>query len=94
MKIKIAVVLLAALLAHTSAAAEKIRVVVKPAEPFAFEEGGVLKGYSIDLWKAVAAASGLAFETRVVETVQELLEAVQTGAADVGVGAISITPYR
>ena len=80
--------------ASASHAAEKIRVVVKPAEPFAFEEGGVLKGYSIDLWKAVAAASGLAFETRVVETVPELLEAVQSGAADVGVGAISITPDR
>ena len=94
MKIKIAVVLLAALLAHTSAAAEKIRVVVKPAEPFAFEENGVLKGYSVDLWKKIAAASGFEFETRVVDTVPELLEAVKSGAADVGVGAISITPDR
>jgi ABC-type amino acid transport substrate-binding protein len=94
MKIKIAAVLLAAVLVHTSAAAEKIRVVVKPAEPFAFEENGVLKGYSVDLWKKIAAASGFEFETRVVDTVPELLDAVKSGAADVGVGAISITPDR
>jgi len=87
--------LLAAMLcASTSLAAEKIRVVVKPAKPFAFEESGVLKGYSVDLWNKVAAASGLQFETRVVATVPELLEAVQNGTADVGVGAISITPDR
>jgi len=78
----------------SASAQEKLRVVVKPAEPFAFVENGVLKGYSVDLWKQVAAASGLAFETRVVETVPELLEAVQSGTADVGVGAISITPDR
>ena len=71
-----------------------LRVVVKPAEPFAFEQGGVLMGYSVDLWKKVAADAGVTFETRVVDTVPELLEAVQTGAADVGVGAISITPDR
>ena len=71
-----------------------LRVVVKPAEPFAFEQGGVLMGYSVDLWKKAAADAGFTFETRVVDTVPELLEAVQTGVADVGVGAISITPDR
>jgi polar amino acid transport system substrate-binding protein len=71
-----------------------LRVVVKPAEPFAFEQDGVLMGYSVDLWKKVAAESGLSFEARVVDTVPELLEAVQSGTADVGVGAISITPER
>ncbi|MFZ4483856.1 MAG: transporter substrate-binding domain-containing protein [Chthoniobacterales bacterium] len=96
MKSKLLALVLATLClgVSVSRAADKVRVVVKPAEPFAFVENGVLKGYSVDLWKQVAAASGLAFETRVVETVPELLEAVQSGAADVGVGAISITPDR
>jgi len=94
MNIRIAAFLLAVFLVHASAFAEKVRVVVKPAEPFAFEENGVLKGYSVDLWKKIAVASGLEFETRVVDTVPELLEAVQSGAADVGIGAISITPDR
>ena len=71
-----------------------LRVVVKPAEPFAFEQNGVLSGYSVDLWKKVAAEAGYSFETTVVQTVPELLEAVQSGASDVGVGAISITPER
>jgi polar amino acid transport system substrate-binding protein len=71
-----------------------LRVVVKPAEPFAFEQGGVLMGYSVDLWKKVAADAGVTFETRVVDTVPELLDAVKNGSADVGVGAISITPDR
>jgi polar amino acid transport system substrate-binding protein len=83
-----------ALCLSSSFAEEKIRVVVKPAEPFAFEQGGVLMGYSVDLWKKAAADAGLPFETRVVETVPELLQAVESGAADVGVGAISITPER
>ena len=51
-------------------------------------------GYSVDLWRKAAADAGFTFETRVVDTVPELLEAVQTGAADVGLGAISITPDR
>ena len=71
-----------------------LRVVIKPAEPFAFEQNGVLTGYSVDLWKKTAAEAGLSFEARVVDTVPELLEAVQSGVADVGVGAISITPER
>lgn len=96
MKTKPFIFLLAVLVlgAVSASAAEKVRVVVKPAEPFVFEENGVLKGYSVDLWKQVAAAAGLDYETRIVATVPELREAVQSGAADVGVGAISITPDR
>ena len=91
---KILLLALLAVFALSAQAAEKLRVVVKPAEPFAFEENGVLKGYSVDLWRKVAAAAGLDYETRVVATVPELLQAVQSGQADVGVGAISITPDR
>ncbi|MBJ7258174.1 MAG: transporter substrate-binding domain-containing protein [Chthoniobacterales bacterium] len=79
---------------HLAAQAAPLRVAVKPAEPFAFEQNGVLTGYSVDLWKKAAAEAGYAFEMRVVSTVPELLDAVQNGSADVGVGAISITPER
>jgi len=75
-------------------AAPPLRVVVKPAEPFAFEQNGVLVGYSVDLWKKAAADAGLSFDMHVVQTMPELLDAVKNGAADVGVGAISITPDR
>jgi len=79
---------------HSQAVPAPLRVVVKPAEPFAFEQDGVLTGYSVELWKKTAAEAGLVFETSVVQTVPELLESVKSGAADVGVGAISITPDR
>lgn len=75
-------------------ARETLRVLVKPVQPFAFEEEGQLKGFSVDLWRKVAAEAGLKFDTQVVQTVPELLDAVKSGRADVGVGAISITPER
>jgi len=86
-----------ALLGLTSfwaSAEQPLRVVVKPAAPFAFEENGELRGYSVDLWARIAAEAGLAYETRVVQTVPELLELVRKGEADLGLGAISITPER
>ncbi|MFM7376284.1 MAG: transporter substrate-binding domain-containing protein [Chthoniobacterales bacterium] len=83
---------IAPLSAQTSTA--PLRVVVKPAEPFAFEQNGVLTGYSVDLWKKVAAEAGYSFQPAIVQTVPELLDAVKGGSADVGVGAISITPER
>lgn len=85
-------VFIAQLSAQTASA--PLRVVVKPAEPFAFEQNGVLTGYSVDLWKKAAAEAGFSFETRVVDTVPELLDAIKNSTADVGVGAISITPER
>lgn len=71
-----------------------LRVVVKPAKPFAFEEDGKLKGYSIDLWDRVARETGVQFSTTVVTSVPDLLKALQEDRADIGVGAISITPER
>ena len=95
-KLLLALSLLAACAAAGTAQTppQKLRVFVKPAEPFAFEQDGVLKGYSIDVWNKVAEEAGLPFETTVVGTVPELLDAVKSGRADVGVGALSITPER
>lgn len=72
----------------------KLRVLVKPAEPFSFEKNGQLDGYSIDLWRRVAQEAGLEFETKLVKTLPEALTSLQKGEADVGVGAISITQER
>ncbi|MFM8809994.1 MAG: transporter substrate-binding domain-containing protein, partial [Chthoniobacterales bacterium] len=71
-----------------------LRVVVKPAEPFAFEQNGVLTGYSVDLWKKAATEAGLTFDAHMVTTVPELLGEIEKGVADVGIGALSITPER
>ena len=72
----------------------KLRVLVKPAEPFAFEKNGQLDGYSVDLWRRVAQDAGLEYETKLVNTLPEALTALQKGEADVGVGAISVTEER
>ena len=72
----------------------KLRVVTKPAEPFAFENKGEIGGYSVDLWRRIAKDAGLEFEIKMLKTVPEVLEAVQKGEADVGVGALSITEDR
>ena len=75
--------------------AEKIEVVVKPVAPFVMDEDGKLTGYSIDLWNEVARTAGWTdFEFKRVDTVPEMIAALQSGQANVGVGALSITSDR
>src|SRR5690242_1706522 len=73
---------------------KKLRVVVKPAEPFSFEKDGEITGYSVELWKRIADESGLPYEMKMVKTMPEALGALEKGEADVAVGAISITQDR
>jgi len=68
--------------------------VTKPVEPFSFSEGGQLRGFSIDLWEAVAREAGFQFEMKNVEGVPQMLEALKTKQADVAIAAISITAER
>jgi hypothetical protein len=69
-------------------------VLVKPVKPFAFERGGALSGYSIELWRRIAQETHLDFEFKTVTTVPEVIAALKSGQADIGVGAISITAER
>jgi len=71
-----------------------LRVVTMPLEPFVIEEGDRLAGFSVDLWNAIADRLGMQYEWVKVETVEELLAAVQDGQADVGIAGISMTPER
>ncbi|MCU0270272.1 MAG: transporter substrate-binding domain-containing protein [Acidimicrobiales bacterium] len=73
--------------------AESIRVAIKPAPPFVFDEERP-RGFSIDLWNEVAARAG--FETTYVwvEDVGAQLDAVESGGADAAIAAISITAER
>jgi ABC-type amino acid transport substrate-binding protein len=80
--------------AATAFAQQKIRVVTKPVEPFSFSEGGQLRGFSIDLWEAVAKEAGFQFEMQNVDTVPQMLEVLKTRQAEVAIAAISITAER
>jgi polar amino acid transport system substrate-binding protein len=71
-----------------------VRVATRLVRPFVFEEGGELKGFSIDLWKEISRRLGLTSEFVVKPTVQELLQSVKANEAALGIAAISITAER
>ena len=77
-----------------AAGAQVLRVYTKPIEPFAFRQDGRAMGFSIDLWERVARQAGLRYEVHWVTSVGELIEALQSGKADVAIAAISITSDR
>ena len=82
------------LAAPAFAAPGVLRVYTKPIEPFAFQKEGAPEGFSLELWQRVAREAGLKYELSWVKTMPELMEAVQSGKADVAVAAISITSAR
>ena len=79
---------------RTSQEEQPLRVVTKEIEPFVLKEGDRLTGFSMDLWKEIALLTGQPFEIIEVESVGELLDAVEQGQADIGIAAISITAER
>jgi polar amino acid transport system substrate-binding protein len=87
-------ILTVSLLTAPAAAEERLKVCIKPVEPFVFERNGQPVGYSIDLWERIAKDANLPFDFVKVKTVGDMLEALKTGKADVAVGALSITAER
>jgi polar amino acid transport system substrate-binding protein len=79
--------------AHTDSTI--IRVGIKPLEPFVFiDEEGTPSGFSIDLWKAIAADLGIQYEWVPAATVNELIDDIQSGRIDLAIAGISMTPER
>jgi polar amino acid transport system substrate-binding protein len=58
------------------------------------EDGGRLTGFSVDLWHSIADRLGVPSRFVVTRGVTDLLEAVRSGRADVGIAAVSITADR
>ena len=71
-----------------------LKVAINSVEPFVFLDGPNPSGFSIDLWEAVANEAGLDYEFVEVEDVTALLESVQMGDVDIGIGATSIRASR
>lgn len=70
-------------------------VVTKEAPPFAMKgPDGNWHGISIDLWRRVADQLHLSYRLDEAATVQDLLTATSTGAADAAVAAITVTAAR
>ncbi len=72
----------------------KLVVATRILPPFVFEDEGVLTGFSVDLWTELSKRVGIAFEWKVKTNVAEILDAVETGEAQTGIAAISITAAR
>eukprot|EP01035_Chromulina_nebulosa_P030694 gene30694-40816_t len=71
-----------------------LTVSVRVLPPFVEHKNGQFTGYSVDLWKAIASQQGWKTSFKVAPDVKGQLEDVASGAADVGVGAISIPAGR
>jgi polar amino acid transport system substrate-binding protein len=80
--------------ATSSASAQALQVYTKPIEPFSFERDGKALGFSIDLWDRVAQKMGVKYEIHWVKSVSDLIQALDSKQADIGVAAISITAER
>lgn len=73
---------------------ETISVATRVIPPLVFQDAGSLKGFSIDLWAAIAERLQLKSVYQIENDVASLLAAVKDGRADVGISAISITAER
>ncbi len=79
---------------NTPAKTPLLHIAIKPAKPFAYQEDGKWKGFSVELWESIARKNKWQFEWVPTKTVPEALSAVQAGKVDVAIGALSITEER
>jgi polar amino acid transport system substrate-binding protein len=73
---------------------QKLRVATRLIKPFVYEQGGQLTGFSVELWQVIAKQMSVQSEFIVKPTVKELLDAVKSKEAALGIAAISITADR
>jgi len=73
---------------------EKLRVATRLVRPFVYEQQGQLTGFSVELWQEIARQMNARYEFVVKPTVRDLLEAVKSKDAALGIAAISITAER
>ncbi len=72
----------------------EMKVAIKPAKPFTFEEAGQWKGYSVDLWNEISQIKGWKSVYLAKDKVPEVLSAIQTKEASIAIGALSVTEER
>jgi polar amino acid transport system substrate-binding protein len=72
-----------------------VRVATRVVPPLVIEQRpGMLDGFSIELWNAIAARRKIRTTFVIRRDVTTLLDAVRKGQADLGIAAISITSER
>ena len=73
---------------------QTLKIGTRLVKPFVIEDNGQLTGFSIELWRQLAAVSGLTFEFDLHSTLAELLSGVVDGPDEAAIAAISITADR
>jgi polar amino acid transport system substrate-binding protein len=71
-----------------------LRVATRVVVPFVTQEGDKLNGFSIELWNKIAEQLKMTSKFTVKPDVTGLLRTVESGQADVGIAAVSITSER
>lgn len=71
-----------------------VKVVTRVLAPFVIKQGDEYSGFSAKLMQSLAQQVGFEIEWVEVKNITEILNAVETGQADVAIGAISITSER
>ncbi|MGF6767872.1 polar amino acid transport system substrate-binding protein [Paraburkholderia sp. GAS199] len=84
---------MAAASAPTPASAP-LRVAIAPVAPFVLPQTATPEGFSIDLWNEIARRLHLDFTWTLLPSQPALLLAVESGAADVAIAAITMSPER
>ena len=85
----------AALAGSPQPASRVLRVgVLDGAQPCSDLESGQWQGLAVDLWSRLASRERLPFILETRSTAASLLQDVQAGSLDVGVGCLTITPER
>lgn len=80
--------------ASAAASNESLVVGIKEAPPFAIKTAdGSWEGISVELWRRAAEALEVRYEYRELE-LEAMLEQVESGRIDIGIGALTVTPER
>jgi len=92
--ILVPLLLLFASIAFAQSKDGKLRVATRLIKPFVYEQQGQLTGFSVELWQEIAKQMNVQSEFIVMPTIKELLDAVKSNNAALGIAAISITADR
>ena len=73
---------------------EALIVAIKSIPPFVIIEDERITGFSIDVWEEIAQQMEIPFEYVVVDTVEDQLQMITDGEADLAIAAITINSER
>jgi polar amino acid transport system substrate-binding protein len=78
----------------TTGALNTLTVATRLLSPFVIKEGDRMTGFSVELWERLALDIGISTQWKETANVRDLLAAVESGEAQVGISAVSITAAR